>query len=264
MPTTTHTHSITLPQGQLFAQSWVPDTGIAAPLAPIVLMHDSIGCVELWRDFPALLAEATQRTVFAYDRFGYGQSDWNGAMPSIDFVREEATESFPCVRAQLGLDRYVLLGHSVGSGMAIEIAARAGDACAALITIAGQAFVEEHTRAGIRAARSLFQDPEQLARLAKYHGDEARWVVDAWTDTWLSPAFANWSVQAMLPHITCPVLALHGELDEYGSPAHPHLIANGVNGPAQAVVIPGAHHLPHREVSDVVLGHIQRFLQTLN
>lgn len=260
----TQTHWIHLPQGRLFAQSWSPaQPGASAALAPLVLLHDSLGCVAMWRDLPAQLAQATGRTVYAYDRLGYGQSDAVSEPPGLGFVAAEAEHSFPSVREQLGLERYALLGHSVGSGMALEIAARAGDACEAVVTIAGQAFVEEHTRSGIRVAREQFQNPEHLARLAKYHGDKARWVVDAWTETWLSPAFAHWSVQAALPHIHCPVLTMHGELDEYGTPEHPQRIASGVRGPAQAVIIPGAHHMPHREMPALVIQQVATFLAPL-
>ena len=102
-----------------------------------------------------------------------------------------------------------------------------------------------------------------IENAAKYHGDKARWVVDAWTETWLSPAFAHWSVQAALPHIHCPVLAMHGELDEYGTPEHPQRIASGVRGPAQAVIIPGAHHMPHREMPALVIQQVATFLAPL-
>ena len=266
--TTTQTHWIQLPasathaSGRLFAQSWAPATS-AHLHPPIVMVHDSLGSVALWRDFPAQLAAATGRTVYAYDRLGYGQSDARTDTQSADFVAREAIDVFPQVRSQLGLDRYVLLGHSVGSGMVIEMAARAGNACQALITMAGQAFVEDLTRSGISAARDQFQDPEHLARLAKYHGDKSRWVVDAWTETWLSEAFQHWSVEAPLAQVTCPTLAIHGERDEYGSPTHAQRIANTAAGPAQAIVLPGIGHFPHREVPDVVLTHIARFLATV-
>ena len=255
-----HDHWITHPQARLFARSWTP---AAASRAPIVLLHDSLGSVALWREFPAQLAEATGRQVWAYDRWGYGQSDARTAMPARNFVRDESTDVFPIVLQQLGLAHHVLLGHSVGSGMGLEMAARNPD-CLALITIAGQAFVEDRTLAGIREAQVLFQDAEQLARLARYHGDKARWVVNAWTDTWLSAPFADWSVDDCLPHVRCPVLALHGEHDEYGSAAHPQRIAAGVSGPAQAVLLPGAHHMPHREMPAQVLAHITRFLQPVD
>ena len=253
-------HWITHANGRIHAHAWQP-AGVADTRAPVVMLHDSLGAVALWRDFPALVARATQRRVIAYDRLGFGQSDARVNLPSAQFVTEEATDYFPALREQLGLHSFVLLGHSVGCGMAIEVAARAGDACKALITIAGQAFVEDRTLAGISEARETFKDPEQLARLARYHGDKARWVVDAWTETWLSEPFANWSTEASLPLIHCPVLAMHGEHDEYGSPIHPQLIADGVSGPAEAVVFDGAHHMPHREMPDVVVARIAQFLQ---
>lgn len=260
----TQTHWIRLPQGRMFAQSWTPTTpSTQRSLPPLVLMHDSLGCAAMWRDLPEQLAQATGRTVYAYDRLGYGQSDAVSEPPGLDFVAAEAEQSFPAVREQLGLERYALLGHSVGSGMSLEIAARAADTCEAVVTIAGQAFVEEHTRSGIRVAREQFQNPEHLARLAKYHGDKARWVVDAWTETWLSPEFANWSVQAALPRISCPVLVMHGELDEYGTPEHPQRIASGVSGPAQTLIIPGAHHMPHREMPELVIKQAAAFLAQL-
>ena len=257
-----HTHWIHLPQqqGKLYAQSWVP-AHASTSAAPIVLMHDSLGAVALWRDFPERLAQLTQRTVIAYDRLGFGQSDARQDVLSTQFVQEEAAYYFPQVRAQLGFKRFVLLGHSVGGGMALSTAAHLGADCQAVITIAAQAFVEELTTAGIREARAQFQDPAQITRLAKYHGDKARWVVDAWTETWLSNAFAQWSLDQVLSQVQCPVLALHGEHDEYGTRAHPQRIADGVSGPSMAVLIPGAHHTPHREMPDEVLAHIQRFLQ---
>ncbi|MEJ5149905.1 alpha/beta fold hydrolase [Comamonas sp. MYb396] len=251
-------HWIGLPQqGRLYAKTWTPRT---AHRAPLVLLHDSLGSVALWRDFPAQLAQATGRQVIAYDRLGFGQSDARTGTLSPQFVGEEAEIYFPVVREHLGLDRFALLGHSVGGGMGIAIAARAGQECMALVTIAAQAFVEDRTRAGIVEARALFQDAAQLERLAKYHGSKARWVVDAWTETWLSPAFSDWSVDAWLPGLQCPLLAIHGELDEYGSTAHPERIARQAGAGGQTAIIAGAHHVPHREMAEQVLGRVRAFL----
>lgn len=255
----TQDHWITLPapSARMYARTWTPTS---ASRAPIVMLHDSLGAVALWRDFPAQLAAATGRQVIAYDRLGFGQSDARTGLPSTQFISEEATHYFPALRQQLQLDTFVLLGHSVGGGMGIEAAARAGTHCKALVTIAAQAFVEERTLEGIRVARAQFQDPEQIARLARYHGDKARWVVDAWTETWLSEPFAHWSTDAWLPQLPCPVLAIHGEHDEYGSTAHPERIANLAGAGGQAEVIANAHHLPHREMPEQVLPIIARFL----
>lgn len=257
-PPITLEHWIRLPaQGRLYAKTWTP----AMPRqAPLVLMHDSLGSVALWRDFPAQLAQATGRQVVAYDRLGFGQSDARADTLSPRFVGEEAALYFPILRQQLGLERFALLGHSVGGGMGIAIAACAGQACTALVTIAAQAFVEDRTRAGIVEARALFQDAAQLERLSKYHGSKSRWVVDAWTETWLSASFADWTVDAWLPRLQCPLLAIHGELDEYGSTAHPERIARLAGAGGQTEIIAGAHHMPHREMAEQVLGRVQAFL----
>ena len=254
-------HWIAHPAGRLFVRDWPSVVGGQA-LPPLVLLHDSLGCVELWRDFPARLRDASGRRVIAYDRAGFGRSDALVGPPSFDFVVEEATTWFPLLRAQLGLDRFVLLGHSVGGGMAVNIAAHHPDACTALVTIAAQAFVEQRTLDGLREAQVSFAEPHALERLARYHADKARWVLSAWLDTWLDPAFADWSLAPVLPSVCCPVLALHGELDEYGSPAHPRLIGALSGGPASVEILPGVGHVPQREQPDDVVRRVAAFLAT--
>ena len=254
-------HWIHLPAGRLFVREW-PGADAADAPPPLVLLHDSLGSVELWRDFPARLREATGRRVIAYDRAGFGRSDARTEPPSFDFVAEEATTWFPRLREALGVDRFALLGHSVGGGMAVHIAAHHADACTALATIAAQAFVEARTLDGLRAARVSFAEPGALERLARYHGDKAPWVLAAWLDTWLDPAFAGWSLAPVLPAVRCPVLALHGELDEYGSAAHPRLIGELAGGPATVQILPGAGHVPQREQPGDVVRRVAEFLAT--
>ena len=255
-------HWLALPSGRLFARQWQPEDAGPA-LAPIVLLHDSLGCVELWRDFPAQLAAATGRRVVAYDRFGFGRSDARIGRPSTAFIAEEAATTWPAVRAQLGIGPFVVVGHSVGGGMAVEIAAHAGRDCAALVTMAAQAFVEDRTIAGLRVAQAQFADPAQVERLARYHGDKAPWALDAWLGRWLDPAFASWTLEAALPRVTCPVLVIHGDQDEYGSAAHPRRIVDGVAGPARLEMLPGGGHIPYREQPELVVGLIADFLATL-
>lgn len=265
-------------QGRLFARRWDPaGQGVdradsigagnaavgsaAANLAPIVLFHDSLGCVDLWRDFPEHLAAATGRSVIAYDRLGFGQSDPNPATLATGFVEAEAHEGFHDLRQALAIGRYIGLGHSVGGGMAICAAAAYPDDCVALITESAQAFAEDRTLDGIRAAQRNFAEPGQLDRLKKYHGDKAAWVLAAWVDTWLSPAFADWNLNDTLRQVRCPVLALHGELDEYGSAAHPERIA-GLTGGKQAL-LENCGHVPHREQERIVLDLASHWLQAV-
>jgi pimeloyl-ACP methyl ester carboxylesterase len=245
----------------LFVRKWVP---LQTHGSTIVLFHDSLGSVELWREFPSVLAARTGRAVIAYDRLGFGQSDPRDDRLGMDFIADEAETFFPALRAQLGIDRFVACGHSVGGGMAVYCAAQCGAACAAVITVAAQAFVEDRTLQGIREAQALFADPAQVERLAKYHGDKARWVLDAWLDTWLSPQFAGWSLDAVLPRVTCPLLAIHGADDEYGSTRHPERIGRLAGGPARVEVMPDTRHVPHREREAAVLDWVAEFLRPID
>jgi len=250
-------------QGHLLARCWQTPgrDGDADSCAPIVLFHDSLGCVELWRGFPALLAEHTGRTVIAYDRLGFGQSDRRTDRLGVNFIQEEAQRFFPLLREQMGFDRFIAFGHSVGGGMATHCAAMHAS-CEALITESAQAFVEDRTRAGIMEAQELFREPESRARLQRYHGDKTDWVLDAWIGTWLSPAFADWSLREVLPQVRCPTLVIHGSDDEYGSHLHPELIARSVGGTAQLEILAGTRHVPHREQESLVLRKVSDFLET--
>lgn len=243
--------------GRLYVKDWRPEAPDGTARPPILLFHDSLGCVDLWRSFPARLAAATVRRVIAYDRLGFGRSDPHPGQLALDFVVAEARTVVPVLLDRLAIGDFVACGHSVGGGMAAEAAALFGPRCRALVTIAAQAFVEDRTLAGIRVAEQGFQDPAQLARLAKYHGEKARWAVDAWTGSWLSPEFAGWTLDAALAEVRCPVLALHGDRDEYGSMDHPARIAAG-RGTVH--MLPDTGHVPHREREDTVVEAIRDFL----
>lgn len=261
------------PQGRLFARVWEADAP-AAP-APILLFHDSLGSVELWRDFPRRLADATGRRVIAYDRLGFGRSDphpsaggsgggaGGGALPR-EFIDAEAEVSVPALRAAFGIDRMIVFGHSVGGAMAVATAGAFPGATLGVVTESAQAFVEERTLRGIRAARAGFEAPGQMERLARYHGAQARWVLDAWTRTWLSPAFAGWTLDEALRRVRRPVLAIHGDRDEYGSRRHPERIAERTAGPCEVVILEGCGHVPHRERAEAVLAAVSGFVRTLD
>ncbi len=252
---------IETPRGRLFARSWTPGAGEAGAGggAPIVLLHDSLGCVELWRTVPERLCDETGRMVVAYDRLGFGRSDARTDRLAHTFIREEAEVWFPRVREALGLDAFVAAGHSVGGVMAAACAATFPAACRALVTESAQAFVEELTLRGLRDARWSFQEPGMLERLARYHGAKARWVLDAWLETWLDPAFGAWTIAPALPKIGCPALVVHGDRDEYGSLEHPRRIAGGIAG-ARLEIMPGCGHIPHRDREDAFVGLVAGFL----
>ncbi|MBP2296962.1 alpha/beta fold hydrolase [Azospirillum rugosum] len=249
---------IRIAEGSLFAKVWTPDARDAAAPAPIILFHDSLGSVDLWRGFPRRLAATTGRRVVAYDRLGFGRSDPHPGRLDVEFVAAEGQRTIPALCDQLEIADFVACGHSVGGGMAVETAALFPVRCRALVTIAAQAFVEDKTLAGIRVAQRGFEDPANLAKLAKYHGEKTEWVADAWINTWLSPEFADWTLDKALAKVRCPVLAIHGEWDEYGSDEHPTRIAAG-RGTAR--ILPKTGHVPHRENEALLVEVINEFLR---
>lgn len=257
-----HEHFVSTPRGPVFVREWLPAASSPGD-APIVLLHDSLGSVSLWRSFPQALATATGRRVIAYDRLGFGRSAPRSDRLTPAFVEEESRTAFAAVHEQRVGGDFVVMGHSVGGGMSVHIAARYAAHCQALVTESAQAFAEDLTLRSIAEARDSFADPAQRERLARHHGDKADWVLEAWTGTWLSEAFSTWTLKDVLPQVRCPTLVLHGEFDEYGTARHPEMIATGVSGPAQKVLLPGAHHVPHREDEAAIADRVRRFLQSI-
>lgn len=246
----------------MFARIW-STRGERAELreeSPIVLFHDSLGSVELWRSFPENLCVATGRPVVAYDRLGFGRSDPFRGEWTTNFIREEASTFFPVLREQLGIDNFIAMGHSVGGAMAALCAATFPRECRALVTESAQAFVEDRTLQGIREAKAAFRHEGQLERLERYHGDKARWVLEAWTETWLCPEFRSWSLDADLSEVVCPALVIHGADDEYGSVRHPRKIAGAIAGETRVELLPGCRHVPHREAEAAIIELIKGFL----
>lgn len=251
---------ISTSMGEVCSKTWIGAASRAANSAPIFLLHDSLGCVELWRKFPERLAAELGRTVVAYDRIGFGKSAPHPEKLASTFVHDEATSTFKAVADYFGIERFVVFGHSVGGGMAVEIASQFPLACEALITESAQAFVEDRTLKALEMAKLDFMRPGQIDRLKKYHGDKAEWVLSAWIDTWLSPEFAGWSLDQPAQKVTIPLLAIHGENDEYGSSEHPFRIASQVKGPSTVRMLSRCGHVPHKEVPEAVLSMVSRLL----
>ncbi len=248
-------------RGRLFAKIWTPDT--ASHFVPVILLHDSLGSVTLWRDFPERLALETGRKVIAYDRLGFGRSDPHPArLAPPEFITDEAHGDFRAVLGHFEIKDFAVLGYSVGGGMGIGIAAHYGARCEALVTMSAQTFAEPQTLAGVRAAKSAFAAEDQRARLAKYHGDKVDWVLDAWIESWLSPQFDSWSLDTRIAAITCPVLAIHGGNDEFGSTAHAKRIKDGATCPVTVSVIGHEGHTPHRGSAGRVLAEVRTFLDS--
>lgn len=259
MPITDITeHHIDVSGGTVYARRWTPAG--AGDKSPVILLHNSLGCVAAWRDFPAMLAEKLSRPVIAYDRLGFGRSSPRHELPSLHFVRQEAQDYLPALLQALSIDNFILWGHSVGGGMSVAGAAYFGNRCEAVITEAAQAFVEDKTRAGIRAAQLNFQAPAVFEKLARYHGDKTPWVLHAWFDIWLADEFSDWSLKDDLPRVISPMLILYGDDDEFGSLKFPEMMQALSGGPTSMAILQDCGHNPHREQTDTVLNAAESFL----
>jgi pimeloyl-ACP methyl ester carboxylesterase len=249
---------VSLAIGKLFTSSWSPEKLHSS--TPILLLHDSLGSVELWRNFPEQLAGATQRRVIAYDRLGYGKSDANPELPDDNVVESESRTVAELLDA-LVIQECAVFGHSIGGEMAVACAARLPDRISAVIAESAQCWLEEETLAAIRAGRAQFDHPEQMERLRKYHGDKAQWVLNAWAATWLRPSMRGWSILPEAAKVHCPLLAIHGDNDGFTSVEQPRRLAETVAGPAHVEIIENCGHIPHREQAERVLSVVADFLR---
>lgn len=244
--------------GKIFVKIWQPTATEQIKEIPILLLHDSLGCVQLWRDFPEQLCTATQRVIIAYDRLGFGQSDAITTRLSVDFIQQEA-DLVTELLDQLEIPKVIALGHSVGGGMAVSFAAQFPSRCVAVMTEAAQSCVEQKTVDGITLAKQMFQDAEHMQRLKKYHGEKAQWVLNAWTETWLSPEFRDWNLDRDLQSLQTNLLIIHGDRDEYGSLEQAQRLA--MYGNADVHIIENCGHVPHREQPQRIVKIIQAFVE---
>jgi pimeloyl-ACP methyl ester carboxylesterase len=241
-----------------------PAQGAGTGTTPtLVFLHEALGSIRQWRDFPHRLAAATGCRALVYDRCGAGGSDPLAGPRPLDYLEVEARKVLPEVLAACGIDRPVLVGHSDGGTIALLYAAAFPDGPVGIVTEAAHVFVEEITLFGIRAAGESFANTDFRDRLKRYHGERTDSLFAAWRDTWLDPAFRDWNVEAALASVRCPVLALQGAEDEYGSPRQLAAIADGVAGPVRQCLLPDCGHTPHRQAPEAVLEETARFIASL-
>ena len=230
----------------------------------LVLLHEGLGCVAMWRDFPARLQRRTGLRVFAYSRAGYGGSDPARLPRRVDYMHVEGREVVGAVLDAAGIDDAVLVGHSDGASIAIVHAGERAQGPAAriraLVLLAPHVFCEEVSIAGIRAAGDAYRRGGLRERLARYHREQVDDAFFGWHDAWLLPEFREWSIEAFLPGITAPVLLIQGERDAYGTAAQLDAIERRVTGPVARRWLEDCGHAPHREHPGETLDAIATFL----
>lgn len=229
----------------------------------IVFLHDSLGCIQLWRDFPQKLSEATQCNVLVYDRLGYGKSE---AMPTYErptnYMELEA-DVLNELLTTLNIDNAILFGHSDGGTIALLTASKYPEKVKALICEAGHIFVEDITLKGIYEAVEAYKNTNLSERLAKYHNDKVETIFKAWTETWTRSDYRDWNIEHFLPKITCPLLFVQGDADEYGTLAQVDKTINQVSGKSEKYIIPQIGHTPHKEALELTFYAVKKFIISL-
>ena len=228
----------------------------------IVFLHDSLGAVSTWRDFPLRLCQSAGHDGLLYDREGYGRSSPLAGNRKTDFPAQ--ADALAGLLQKLGIENALLFGHSDGATIALLTAALHPTLIRGAISEAGHVFNELATREGVRATKARYDAEEKLrARLVRHHGDNAAKVLQIWGEDWLSEDCKAWNIEQFLPRIKCPVLVMQGENDNFGTLAQVEAICKGIGKKAEPCIIPRAAHTPHREVEDVALEKAAAFIARL-
>ncbi len=229
----------------------------------LVFLHEGLGCVAMWKDFPARVAESTGCGALIYSRAGYGASDTAPLPRSARFMHDEALQTLPLVLEAMEIREAILVGHSDGGSIALIYAGSKNDGrIRALVLEAPHIFVEDITINSIAAAGQDYETGDLKHRLARYHKnvDNAFW---GWNRVWLDPEFRSWNIEEYLPKVRVPVLVIQGERDNFGTLRQVESIERGCPGPVQKLILPDCGHSPHRDQPQRVLQTITSFLARL-
>lgn len=247
-------------QGHRLEYAQIPG---AAPEAPaLVFLHEGLGSLSLWRDFPARLVAATGHGALVYSRFGYGQSDPIREKRRVDFMHEEALRALPELLDELGIERPILVGHSDGASIALIHAGGAGRPLTGVVAMAPHVLVEDISIHSIEAAKRAYEATDLRDRLARYHADVDS-AFRGWNDVWLDPAFRAWNIEELLPRITVPILAIQGADDEYGTMDQLERIARGAREVEQ-LRLASCRHSPHKDQPEAMIAAISAFVGRLS
>lgn len=243
--------------GRSLEYEWIEAAGSGRPA--LVFLHEGLGSIRQWRAFPLQVAKSTGCGALLYSRYGYGQSEvLREAQAGVRFMHREALESLPALLAALNVAEPILVGHSDGASIAL-IHAGAGHPVRALALMAPHVFVEPLCVASIAKAKESFGSGELAERLAKYHRDPRK-TFHLWADAWLDPEFLQWNIEEWLTGIHCPVLAIQGQDDEYGTMEQLQRIRRGVRGPCELLELRACGHAPFRDQPAATLDAVTKFI----
>jgi pimeloyl-ACP methyl ester carboxylesterase len=231
---------------------------VAEEAPTLVFLHEGLGSLAMWRDFPGQVAAATGCNALVYSRRGYGQSDSLPGPRQASYLHEEALEVLPGLLDQLQITRPILFGHSDGGSIALLHAAAAAQPPEAVIVLAPHVRVEAVTLQGVAEARQAFETTDFREKLGRYHADlqSAFW---RWVEIWQHPDMRHWNIETYLPAISCPVLAIQGTQDTFGTMAQVERI-QALARHVALIRLEGCSHWPHRDQPQAVIAAVQRFI----
>jgi len=239
-----------------------PRPGAAADPPVLVFLHEGLGSVALWKDFPERVSHATGCPTIVYSRYGYGKSDRLAGARGVDYMHREALEVLPEFLDALSIRNPILIGHSDGASIALIHAGAGSRPVRRLVLLAPHVFVEDITVKSIAEAKVAFENTDLPAKLARYH-DDVESTFRGWNDIWLHPDFRRWNIEEYLPGVSCPVLLIQGEDDQYGTAAQVRAIARQVNGPVETLMLPNCGHSPHMDQKLATVEKITHFVDRL-
>jgi pimeloyl-ACP methyl ester carboxylesterase len=226
----------------------------------LVLLHEGLGCVAMWRDFPAALAERTGYGVLVYSRPGYGGSDAVPRPRALRYMDDEAFAVLPGVLDQAAIRKTVLVGHSDGASIAtIYAGGRQDFRVRGLVLMAPHFFVEDLSIRSIIEAKQAFEHGDLRARLTRYHGDNVDTAFYTWNAAWLDPGSRDWRLDDRLAHIRVPVLIVQGADDQYGTVDQIAVAKQETYCPTDALVLQGCRHSPHFDQPEATLSAVADF-----
>lgn len=229
----------------------------------IIFLHDSLGCIQLWRDFPSAVGEKTNCNTLIYDRQGYGESDDFDTIDRENNYMEVEADVLSEMIKTFELKDVVLFGHSDGGTIALQTAAKYPNLIKGVITEGAHVFVEDITIDGVKEGVLAYENTNLKERLYKYHGDKTDNVFWAWATIWLSDKYRDWNIEHELKSIVCSCLIIQGEQDEYGTIKQVDAIVNNISGDAVKLIIPAIGHTPHKEARSIVLKETANFINNL-
>lgn len=241
---------------------WIRKEWIKPSQPVMVFVHEGLGCIGKWKDFPETLSNRVSLPAFVYERYGYGHSEPLKEPRQPDYIQREALQVLPEILEKTGIhNRLILVGHSDGGSIALMYASKFPHNVISLILEAPHVMVEKMSMDGLKAAVWAYEHGDLRERLEKYHGENTDSMFRGWANLWMDERSRTWNIESFLPGIISPVLFIQGEEDEYGSVKQLYAIKKGTSGPVEDFIIPGCGHIPHQQAEEKVLKRMKEFIQ---